>query len=134
MNTDTYTVTATQSVEDFLKALLVLQGQHERVSTNALAEALSIAAPSVTDMAARLSAAGLIDYRKYHGMRLTEAGEQAAQQIIQRHELIEEYLVSQLGFAPDEAHQEAEQMEHAVSDRFVNAVVHRLNHPGICLL
>ena len=128
MKADTYTVTATPSVEDFLKALLMLQRQRERVSTNTLAETLSIAAPSVTDMAVRLSAAGLIDYRKYHGVRLTEAGEQAAQQIIERHELIEEYLVSHLGFALDEAHQEAEQMEHAVSDRFVNALIHKLNN------
>ena len=127
MNAHPYALTPTRSVEDFLKVLLALQEQHERVSTNALAEALSIAAPSVTDMAARLSAAGLIDYRKYHGVRLTKEGEQTARQIIQRHELIEAYLVTHLGFAPDEAHREAEQMEHAVSSRFVDALMRSLN-------
>jgi DtxR family Mn-dependent transcriptional regulator len=117
-----------QSVQDFLKAVYTLQEDCERVSTNALADVLSISAPSVTDMVSRLSDVGLIDYRKYHGARLTEAGKQAAEQIIQRHKLIEEYLVSYLGFAADEAHQEAEQMEHAVSERFVNALIHMLNN------
>lgn len=131
MIADPYAVTTSQSVEDFLKALLALQKVHERVSTNALAEALSVAAPSVTDMAARLGTSGLIDYRKYHGMRLTEGGEQVAQEIIRRHELIEAYLVCHLGFAPDEAHQEAEQMEHAVSNRFVNALIHRLKNRAL---
>jgi len=61
-----------QSVQDFLKAVYMLQQQMERVSTNALAEMLAISPPSVTDMAHRLMMAELVNYEKYHGVRLTE--------------------------------------------------------------
>lgn len=114
------------SVQDFLKAVYELQNTHERVLTNTLAEALAISAPSVTDMAGRLCAAGLLDYRKHHGVKLTEAGEQSARTIMQRHLLIERFLIEHLGFDVAEAHQEAERMEHAVSDKFVEALALRL--------
>jgi len=115
-----------QSVQDFLKAVYTLQDECERVSTNALAEALSISAPSVTDMAGRLGAAGLLDYRKYHGVKLTHRGEKTARNVIQRHQLIEQFLVEHLGYNHGEAHQEAELMEHVVSDKFVEALALRL--------
>lgn len=84
-------------------------------------------------MAARLRADGLVDYRKHHGVRLTETGEQAAQQIVHRHEGIERFLVHDLGFTPDEAHQEAEHMEHAVSNRLVDALERKLSiHAKSC--
>src|SRR5690349_4543808 len=67
-----------RSVEDFLKAVFTLQQQSERVQTNTLRDALKIAAPSVTDMAKRLVAAGLIDYQKYRGVLLTDAGREIA--------------------------------------------------------
>jgi DtxR family Mn-dependent transcriptional regulator len=116
-----------QAVQDFLKAVYELQGSHERVLTNTLAEALSISAPSVTDMAGRLCTAGLLDYRKQHGVKLTEAGEQIALSVLYRHQIIERFLIEQLGYAAVEAHQEAERMEHAVSDKFVQALAHRLS-------
>lgn len=120
-----------QSVQDFLKAVYTLQQKMERVSTNALAEMLSISAPSVTDMAHRLMIAGLVNYEKYHGVRLTEAGERAALLVIRRHRLIELYLVTDLGYALHEVHAEAEQLEHAVSDRFVAAIADKLDHPTL---
>jgi DtxR family Mn-dependent transcriptional regulator len=112
------------SVQDFLKAVYELQTNHrcERVLTNALAEALSITAPSVTDMAGRLCTAGLLDYRKQHGVRLTEAGQDIACKVLRRHQIIERYLISQLGYDEHAAHEEAEHMEHAVSDKFVEAM------------
>jgi DtxR family transcriptional regulator, Mn-dependent transcriptional regulator len=116
-----------KSAQDFLKAVHQLQQPDERVSTTALAAVLAVAAPSVTDMAIKLCRAGLLDYRKHHGMRLTQAGEQAAQGVITRHIVIEQYLIECLGYDPDEAHQEAEQMEHTVSDRFVLALLHLMD-------
>jgi len=115
-----------QSVQDFLKAVYTLQEECERVSTNALAEALSISAPSVTDMAGRLCDVGLLDYRKHRGVKLTQIGEKTAQNVIRRHELIEQFLVEHLGYNPGEAHQEAELMEHVASDKFVEALALRL--------
>ncbi len=120
-----------ESVQNFLKSVYALQQEMERVSTTALADVLGISAPSVTDMAQRLEEAGLLDYQKYRGVILTEKGQQAALQIIRRHRLIELYLVERLGYALHEVHDEAENLEHAVSDRFVEAISARLGHPDL---
>jgi DtxR family transcriptional regulator, Mn-dependent transcriptional regulator len=117
------------SKENFLKAVYALQQTSERVSTNALAEALQITAPSVTDMARRMATADLIDYQKHYGVRLTDSGLDLALKVIRRHRLIETYLVHELGYALHEVHAEAEDLEHAVSDRFVEALAHKLGHP-----
>lgn len=120
-----------RSVEDFVKTVYALQQKMERVSTNALRDALGISAPSVTDMAQRLMDSGLIDYRKYRGMRLTARGEQIALMMIRRHRLIELFLVQELGYALHEVHEEAEALEHAVSDRFVEALDRKLGFPSM---
>jgi len=120
---------ATESVENFVKAVYMLQQKLERVSTNALKDALQISAPSVTDMAQRLMEGGLVDYRKYRGVRLTQQGEAMALRILRRHRLIELYLVQELSYALHEVHDEAENLEHAVSDRFIEAIAAKLNHP-----
>lgn len=130
-----------ESVEDFLKAVFTLQTEAEaaldvdatpdqaRASTKGLAHALGISPPSVTDMARRMVEAGLIDYRKYYGVRLTAAGREIALRVIRRHRLIELYLVEQLGYALHEVHDEAENLEHAVSDRFIDAIAQKLDFP-----
>lgn len=123
--------TQSKSVEDFLKAVFTMQQEDERVSTNSLRDALSITAPSVTDMAQRLVAAGLVDYQKYRGVVLTDAGREIALKIIRRHRLIELYLVRELGYELREVHAEAERLEHAVSDQFVEALARKLNDPEI---
>jgi DtxR family transcriptional regulator, Mn-dependent transcriptional regulator len=126
------TKTQSRAVEDFLKAVYALQQnlpETERVSTNALKDVLKISAPSVTDMAQRLVEGRLIDYEKYYGVRLTEEGCTIALRIIRRHRLIELYLVKELGYALQEVHEDAEQLEHAVSDRFIEAIADKLNNP-----
>ncbi|MBI1256623.1 MAG: metal-dependent transcriptional regulator [Chloroflexi bacterium] len=123
--------TQSKSVEDFLKAVFTLQQQEERVSTNTLVDALNIKAPSVTDMAQRLVTAGLVDYQKYRGVVLTEAGREIALRVIRRHRLIELYLVRELGYELREVHDEAERLEHAVSDHFVAAIARKLGNPHI---
>ena len=118
-----------RSVDDFLKKVYSLQQVSERVSTNDLAEALSISAASVTDMAQRLQEASLIDYRKYYGVRLTSRGEKIALRVLRRHRLIELFLVQHLGYAMHEIHDEAERLEHAVSDRFIESLASILGQP-----
>ncbi|RMG78456.1 MAG: metal-dependent transcriptional regulator [Chloroflexi bacterium] len=120
-----------KSVDDFLKAIWVLQQSGERVSTNALAERLGVKAPSVTDMARRMVDAGLVDYVRYKGVMLTPAGEEIALKIIRRHRLLELYLVEELGYNLHEVHEEADNLEHAVSDRFIAAIAAKLNHPTL---
>ncbi len=120
---------SSQSVEDFLKAVYTLQREHERVSTNALAEALNVSPPAVTDMAQRLVEEGTVDYRKYRGVRLTDEGERVALQMLRRHRLIETYLVHDLEYELHEIHDEAEALEHSVSDRFIEAIARKLGNP-----
>ncbi|MCY4465576.1 MAG: metal-dependent transcriptional regulator [Chloroflexi bacterium] len=119
-----------ESVEDFLKAIFRLQRQTNRVSTNALADALTISAPAVTDMAQRLVDEGTVDYLKYRGVRLTDKGERVALKMLRRHRLIEAYLVEDLGYQLHEVHDEAEALEHTVSDRFVEAIARKLGNPS----
>lgn len=129
-----------EAVENFLKAVYVLQRQEAdaaqpdeepRVSTNALARTLNIAPPSVTDMARRMVNAGLVNYRRYYGVMLTPEGETIALNIIRRHRLIELYLVEELDYSLHEVHDEAERLEHAVSERFIEAIAAKLDHPEI---
>lgn len=120
-----------RSVEDFLKAVYTLQQRTERVSTNTLRDALNITAPSVTDMAQRLVTAGLVDYQKYRGVVLTDAGQEIALKVIRRHRLLELYLMRELGYQLHEVHDEAERLEHAVSDRFIEAVALKLGDPAL---
>jgi DtxR family Mn-dependent transcriptional regulator len=124
-------LTQSKSVQDFLKAVYALQQQHESVSTNALAEELQVKAPSVTDMAQRLMAADLVDYERYKGVRLTATGEALALKIIRRHRLLELFLLKELGYELQEVHREAESLEHAVSDRFIEALADKLGDPNI---
>lgn len=120
-----------ESVENFLKAVYTLQKDVDRVSTNALAKALNILPPSVTDMARRMADANLVDYRKYYGIRLTDEGETMALRVIRRHRLIELYLVQELGYELPAVHEDAERLEHVVSDRFIQAIDAKLSFPTI---
>jgi DtxR family Mn-dependent transcriptional regulator len=122
-------ITRSESAQNFLKAMFALQQGEARVTTNELAGLLGMKAPSITDMGQRLTEAGLLDYQKYQGMILTDAGRALALKIIRRHRLIELYLVNELGYALHEVHDEAENLEHAVSDRFVEALAARLDDP-----
>lgn len=119
-----------ESVDDFIKAVYTLQQSGQRVSTTTLCDTLEISAPSVTDMAQRLVAAGLVDYQKYRGVILTPAGEAMALKVIRRHRLIELFLVQHLNYELREVHDEAERLEHVVSERFIDAIAHSLGHPS----
>jgi len=118
-----------KAAEDFLKAVYALQQHAERVTTNALSEALARSAPSVTDMAQRLAEVGMVDYLKHRGVRLTDEGRMVALRVIRRHRLIEAFLVRELNYGLHEVHDEAEKLEHAVSERFIEALADKLDHP-----
>ncbi|MBN1562480.1 MAG: metal-dependent transcriptional regulator [Anaerolineae bacterium] len=115
--------------EDFLKAVYLLQQDQERVQTSVLAEALNISAPSTTEMAKKLAKAQLVIHEPYRGIRLTEAGERIALEIVRHHRLLELFLVQALGYAWDEVHEEAEQLEHAVSERLMQRIAEYLGNP-----
>jgi DtxR family transcriptional regulator, Mn-dependent transcriptional regulator len=120
----------TPSVENYLKAVYHLETREdERVKTKQIAQKLDISLPSVTSMLKSLGEEGLVDYRPYHGARLTDSGTKAALRVIRNHRLIEVFLVQTLGYSWDEVHDEAERLEHAVSEELVSRIDDFLGQP-----
>jgi len=118
-----------QSKEDYLKAILKLGGDSAGVSTSALARALGIGDGSVTDMVKKLAARDLIVYVPYQGVSLTETGARLAMKMMRRHRLWEIFLTEHLGYAWDEVHDEAENLEHATSDELEARLSRMLGDP-----
>ena len=121
----------TRSVEDYLKAIYQLSPEGRHASTSEIAHLLARSAPSVTGMVKRLSEHGLLEHVPYRGVLLTEEGRRAALRMIRRHRLIEAYLVEFLGYSWDTVHEEAERLEHAVSDTMVERIAGALGHPSV---
>lgn len=119
----------TRSVEDYLKAIYRLTSGGAAASTRDIAALLAISAPSVSGMIKRLSEHGLLTHAPYRGAELTDAGRRAALRMIRRHRLIESYLVAHLGYTWDTVHEEAERLEHAVSDDLVERMAAALGDP-----
>lgn len=116
-------------MQDHLKAIYHLGLGGRAAATNDLAAWLGVAAPSVTAMLKRLAADGLVEHHRYHGVRLTTDGETAALRVIRRHRLTETFLRQVLNVPWDEVHDEAEILEHAISDRLEDRIDALLGHP-----
>ena len=117
------------AVENYLKAIYQLSDASAGAPTGELARRLKITPGSVTLMLQRLAEAGLAKYAAHQGVRLTEKGEMAAIRVVRKHRLLELYLVRTLGLPWDEVHEEAENLEHAVSERLVARIDEYLGHP-----
>ena len=116
------------SVGDYLKAIWSVAGTGS-ASTNALSERLSVAPASVSNMFVRLQEMGLARHERYHGASLTDSGRVEALRLVRRHRLIETFLLEHLGYHWQEVHDEAERLEHAVSDGFTERLAEFLGHP-----
>jgi DtxR family Mn-dependent transcriptional regulator len=121
----------TSAQQDYLKAVYTLSETLGRVTTSALSEHLGVRPSSVTAMVKKLSAARprLLDYKSHRGVALTKVGRRIALDMTRRHRLIEQFLVVILGFAWEEVHDEAERLEHCVSDAFIDRLDARLGYP-----
>ncbi len=121
------------SVEDYLKALLKHEQAHpgEPVSNGALALAVRVAPASATAMVKVLAESGLVSHEPRVGARLTEAGNKLALSVLRRHRLIELFLVRHLKLDWSEVHDEAERLEHAVSDKVLERIAELLGHPEL---
>ena len=119
------------SVEDYLKTIYHLTETGEAASTNAIAQRLGLAAPSVTGMVKRLAGQGLVRHERYRGAELTTKGRRAALRTVRRHRVLEAYLVAFLGFDWGGVHDEAEQLEHAVSDDLIERMAQALGNPSV---
>jgi len=118
-----------QAVEDYLKVIYQLQEGGGAVSTSDIARSLNVSAASVTNMVKRLAQLGLVDYESYRGVKLTTTGEKVALEIIRHHRLLELYLREVMGYSWEKIHEEAEHLEHHISEEFENKLDELLGFP-----
>lgn len=120
-----------QSIEDYLKTIYLLESENDGkgVSTTQVAEALNISSASVTNMIKKLAGLKLVDYESYYGARLTEPGRKIALEVIRHHRLLELYLKEMMGYSWDQVHDEAEKLEHHISEQFEDRIAELLDHP-----
>ncbi len=123
--------TTVDAADDYLKTIYShTEWQPDPITPNQLATRLGLAPSSVTEMVKKLHAAGFVDHRPYGPITLTPAGEQRALAMLRRHRLIETWLVRVHGYRWDEVHDEAEVLEHALSDRLLDAIDTQLGRPN----
>lgn len=120
----------TSVAQDYLKVIWTAQEwSPDKVSTKMLAERLGVSASTASESIRKLADQGLVDHEKYGAVTLTEAGRSAALVMVRRHRLMETFLVNELGYGWDEVHDEAEVLEHAVSDLMLDRIDAKLGYP-----
>jgi DtxR family Mn-dependent transcriptional regulator len=120
----------TTVAQDYLKAIWNAQEwSPEKVSTKMLAERIGVSASTASESIRKLADQGLVNHEKYGAVTLTEQGRQAALAVVRRHRLLETFLVQELGYSWDEVHDEAEILEHAISDMMLDRIDAKLGHP-----
>ncbi len=126
---------ASSTVENYLKAIFLGEAQlaegQRLVPMGQLAAALGVAPGTATTMVKALAESGLVEYEPYNGVRLSPAGSKLAALVLRRHRLIELFLVQVIGMRWDEVHEDAEQLEHVVSDRLIERIDELLGHPEV---
>ena len=117
-----------EAQEDYLKAIYQL-AEGGPVTTQALAERVGVRPASVTGMLKKLAALGLVEYAPYRGVRLTPAGLRVALEVVRHHRLLEAFLAQALGFSWERVHEEADRLEHHISEEFEARIAELLGHP-----
>src|SRR5215204_7018185 len=119
----------TNAIQDYVKEIYKLQAAGKRVTTSALAGRLGISPPSATAMVKKLASLGLVEYERYRGAWLTPKGEKVALEVIRHHRLLEQYLSQTLGLPIDALHDEADRLEHALSEELEAHIDRTLGYP-----
>lgn len=119
----------TSAVQDYLKAIHQLGGSATHVPTSALAERLGVRPASVSEMVRRLHEHGLVSHKRYRGVRLTRRGTRQAVEVIRHHRLLELYLAEVVGMPWDKVHEEADALEHVISEDLETRLDELLGHP-----
>lgn len=118
-----------QAIEDYIKTIYSLALEETPVSTSRIAAARGVKPASATSMIQRLARLNLVNYEKHYGVTLTEAGEKLALEVIRHHRLLELYLMEALGFRWDEVHEQADILEHVISEKLEERIAAALNYP-----
>src|SRR5437016_4170949 len=121
----------TRAQQDYLKALYLLGGDERPVPTRELAQRLGISSPSVSEMVTRLTSQGMVEHDRYRGQQLTREGRKVALHLVRHHRLLEMFLVKILGYRWDEVHEEAERLEHVISERMEARIFDLLGRPEL---
>jgi DtxR family Mn-dependent transcriptional regulator len=119
-----------QAIEDYLKSIYALEQEESPVSTSRIAKARGVKPGSATSMIQRLDKLNLVDYEKHYGVTLTEAGKEIALEVIRHHRLVELYLIEALDFSWDEVHEQADILEHVISEELEEKIAAALNYPS----
>ena len=121
----------TRVIEDYLKTIYELTRSNQRATTNQIAERMGVTPASVTNMIQKLAETDppLLDYRKHRGVQLTSEGERMALEIIRHHRLLEMFLHETLGYSWDEVHEEADRLEHVISEEMEERIAISLGNP-----
>jgi DtxR family Mn-dependent transcriptional regulator len=117
------------AVENYAKAIYALEQRVDTVTTNAIAERMGVTAASASGMVKKLDGLGLVSHVPYKGVKLTEAGERVALEVIRHHRLLELYLAETLGVSVDDVHDEADRLEHAISEELEERIDKALGYP-----
>lgn len=123
------TAALSRSVEDYLKTIYRLSERGGTAATNEIAQRLDLSPASVTGMVKKLAESGHLEHVPYHGVRLTDPGRLAALAVVRRHRILETYLITKLGYDWSNVHNEAERLEHAVSDELIDRMAFALGEP-----
>lgn len=119
-----------QAIEDYLKTIYMLEQEESPVSTSRIAAARGVKPGSATSMIQRLDKLNLVNYAKHYGVTLTESGQEIALEVIRHHRLVELYLIEALGFTWDEVHEQADVLEHVISEKLEERIAAALNYPS----
>ena len=117
------------SIQDYLKAVYKLQSEQGRVTIGAIAKDQSVSPASASAMVKKLAALALLEHEPYRGARLTDAGERVALEVIRHHRLLELYLARTLGVHVDDVHEEADRLEHVISEELEARIDRALGFP-----
>ena len=118
-----------EAIQHYLRAIYKLGAEEGRITVTALARAQSVSPASASAMVKKLAALGLIEHAPYRSVRLTDAGERVALEVIRHHRLLELYLAETLGLHVDDVHDEADRLEHAISEELESLIDRSLGYP-----
>lgn len=118
-------------ISDCLKVIYAMQERGQKVSTSAVSERLGVSDATVTMLFKDFAGAGWVEHMPYRGVRLTELGERKAKEVIRHHRLLELYLARQLGYTWDKVHEEADRLEHVISEEFEDKLDALLGYPTV---
>ena len=122
----------TPNKEDYLKCIYEIGTEVEKISNKEIASRMQVSPPAVTEMIKRMISEGLLVKDKTHGYLLTDLGSQLVSDLYRKHRLIEVFLLKNLGYTTEEVHEEAEVLEHTVSEHFIDKLDHMLGNPKTC--